>query len=202
MKKLIAVLLTISILASNSTVLANETKNYEDKNSINAEVVCNEDVNTVVSTVITIEDVADKKERSVFFRNENSYKVTVQSNILELESESNARKVVSDSGDKNGKVEASATLQMIWTDVFGTSNKLDKVSGTLTVISGKVESGIVRYGEGTRSALLWTEKNVGASSSFSYEPNMTLFSPAADYAVKFKDNSISLYLKVSSSIFQ
>lgn len=139
-----------------------------------------------IHALVTVEKIS-----SMLRTEENSYAVAVSA------------KVVSDSGDKNtNNTNASATLQLIWTDGVGLKNSIDEVSGTLNVIKGSVESATVRYGDGMRSAILWTEKSVGNASSFKYTPNIVVADPTADYSIAFKNESVTLCLKVSASVFQ
>lgn len=219
---MLAIIMTGVILLSGTTVWAKEkTIDVEDRikvinlaenitddcideitDSINAGLMYQDGTIVPVDTVITIEDISDSKARGISNTNENSYKVTVEASVSENDNMPTSRKIVSDSGDKNGSVEASATLQMIWTDVLGPNNILDQVSGTLTVKKGTVTLGIVKYGEGYRSAIAWKSRDVGAASSFEFNPNETYLDPAACYEIEFQEDFFSLYLTVHSSIFQ
>lgn len=190
----------ITVLNLSDSITENEIEKITD--GICAGLLYEDGSTENIDTVVVVEEIKEKTLRSNYALQDKSYKVTVSAGISQEDADTNARKIVSDSADKNGSVVASATLQLVWTDVLGWNNTLDRVSGTLTVESGKVTSGKVRYGNGIRSALLWTEKNVGSSTSFSYTPNLTVYNPAADYNVEFEGTDFSLYIRVAASIFQ
>lgn len=177
----------------------NENELNEIKNSVGAYLIYDGNMIELSDSILTIEDIATSEYRSA---NSNSYKLTLNADINEQE-EKNSRKIVSDSGDKNSSnVNASATLQLIWTDNPGINNVIDQVSGTLTVKKGTVKSAEVRYGEGGRSAILWDKFDVTNRSSFSFKPNKTVVDPSADYSILFNDSFLGIYLKVSASILQ
>ena len=222
MKKILSFIMIGSVLLSSSTMWAQEkevafeekvkvinlTENITDEcideitDSVSASLVYQDGTMVPTDMVITIEDISNTNSRNISNLIEKRYQVTVEASVSEVTDEANARKIVNDSAYKNGDVVASATLQIIWTDVFGPENILNEVSGTLEVVSGTVKSGTVKYGDGFYSAVGWTEKNVGSRKSFTYNPNETAFIPTADYWVYFKDELFGLHLSVSSSLFQ
>lgn len=146
---------------------------------------------------LTAENLFDSNYSRISSMDENSYKVTVSTSASE-------DKIVSDSGYTNGTgYHVSATLQLIWTDVFGLDNVIKKVSGTLTVLEGTVsDDSYVEWGNGWASIFTWTSKKVGDASSFAYYPNETVECPAAGYTIYIKGASVNHCLSVSSSIFQ
>ena len=100
----------------------NENELNEIKNSVGAYLIYDGNMIELSDSILTIEDIATSEYRSA---NSNSYKLTLNADINEQE-EKNSRKIVSDSGDKNSSnVNASATLQLIWTDNPGINNVID-----------------------------------------------------------------------------
>lgn len=176
--------------------------------NVSANLVYKDGSEVPVDTIVTIEDVStvNSKTRTMFNETDSkSYKVTVSAsaNTDNNSNTNSSRKIDSDSADKNtSKVVASATLQLIWTDKSGLNNVLNTVSGTKTVTKGSVSSATLKYGDGSRSSILWTTKNVKYMNSFSYTPNITAADPSASYSIVFNESSIALSLSVSSSIFQ
>lgn len=167
--------------------------------SVESSLIYDDGTVVPVDAVVTIEDISTMNHRSSEVQ---SYKVTLDTSISEQIETPNSRKIDSDSDDKNGNVVASATLQLIWTDGPGLNNVIDKVSGTLTVKKGRVSDGEVRYGDGWRSTILWTKKDVGSASSFSYRPGITVADPSAVYYVDFEDATFGLSLRVSANVLQ
>lgn len=173
---------------------------YEVKNSVGAKAVFNDGIIIPLDSVVTIEDF----EEDVSYRSYNaeetpqkSYKVTVQT---ELSSDND--KIVSDSGDKNGKeYNVSATLQLVWTDGPGFDNYIKKVSGTLTVLKGTVTEAKVSWGD-QMSPSLYAEKDVLGKSSFSYNPNFKTANPGSDFDISIRNCLVSLNLHANASIFQ
>ncbi len=158
----------------------------EISNSVYAAVVYRDGTNVPIDSVVTIERLPTTVQLST-----NSYAVTLSG------------KVDDDKANKStSHTNATATLKLIWTDGPQLNNSIDEVSGTLNVVKGKVLSGKVRYGDGWRSAMLWTKKDVGASSSFSFFPQVKASDPSADYSITFEDENVVMYLKVSASVFQ
>lgn len=223
LKKIVAMVVAVCMMmATNVTIFATEqtsvregkldvvnlsdnisTETIEEITSAVGVFLLYDDGSVVeVDSTVIIEDEPILNSRSIDGDSKHSYRVTVSASVSEQVSTSNARKIVSDSSDKNGVVVASITLRMKWTDNFGLENVIDEVSGTLTVDKGTVSSGTVSYGNGANSAAGWTKKSVGASSSFCYKPNMIVADPSADYIVKFKESDVALGASVSSSIFQ
>lgn len=93
---------------------------------------------------VTIRDV-DKNASSMYSLGEHTYAITVSAQ----------QKQTSNSGDsnKNG-VMASATITMIWTDVFGTANTIDHLSGGVTITKGTFDHARVSYGSTHNSPLI------------------------------------------------
>lgn len=186
----------IEIVNLSSNIGEEEIQKITD--SVSANLVYEDGSEVPVNTVVTIEDISTLNSKMRTMSNDadsNSYQVTV--------SASADQKITSDSADKNtSKVVASATLQLIWTDNTGLNNVIDKVSGTRTVTKGTVSSATLKYGDGYRSSILWTTKDVTNMKSFSYSPNKTAADPSASYSILFKESSVALSLSVSSSIFQ
>ena len=112
-------------------------------------------------------------------------------------------KIVADSGEKNGGTyNVAATLQMIWIDGPGLDNVIKEVSGTSRVLKGTMASAEVQWGNGWKSAVTWTSKNVINRSSFLYRPNETVPCPKAQYAIMMNGAMSDLVLTVSSSVLQ
>lgn len=180
----------------------------EIKESVVSNIICEDGTEIPMTTVVTIEDASVSSNARAYSANaNNSYKITVSATADTTQDTTsagnNSRKIDSDSADRNSKgVVASITLQLTWTDLSGVNNRLDKVSGSLTKTKGTVTKASLRYGDGYRSAILWTSKNVIGKTSFSYSPKMTAIDPSADYAVNFAESSVQLYVSVSASVFQ
>lgn len=150
-----------------------------------------------VESVITIDDVSVPTYAGRMTQDENVYQVTVSA-IVDGE-----QKRVSDSDKKNNdNVVASATLKMVWIDGPGLQNAIRDISGTLSVTKGTVTSAVVRWGEGTQSALQWESRDVTGKAAFGYLVEYQAISPKADYTIDFKGESWPLYMCVASSIFQ
>ena len=182
---------TVEEVESNIEVIAlsadiSEETLDEITNSVEAGLVYDDGTTVPIDAVVTVEKMPSTSRSAA-----NSYSVTLSS------------KIVSDSADQNSsKTNASATLQLVWTDGPGLQNSIDEVSGTLDIVKGKLTSGHVRYGDGWRSAILWTDKNVGSASSFTYRPNMVVADPTADYSIGFEGEVFTMYLYVSANVFQ
>lgn len=223
MKKMISIIVVACMLFGiNTTVLAAETSSVEESkvkvvnlsdtistqtieeitSAVGAFLIYDDGRIAEIDSTVTIQDECAINSRSVNTYSQNSYIVTVNASISEQDDSPNTRKVDSDSSDLNLGVNASITLQLKWTDNLGVQNVIDEVSGTLYVENGTVTSGVVRYGDGIYSDLRWQVKNVGASRSFLFRPNMTVLDPSANYTVKFKESSVALAVNVSASILQ
>lgn len=167
--------------------------------STGAQLVTDDGTIIPIDSVVTIEDcsVAEFSSLKNVSPEQDAYKVTVSTTASD-------DKVVSDSGDKNGaEFNVSATLQLIWVDGPGLDNVIKKVSGTLTILKGKVKDATyVEWGNGWQSALNWTTKRIGDKSSFTYYPNQTVACPASLYSVFVEGASVALTLKAYSSVFQ
>lgn len=93
-------------------------------------------------------------------------------------------------------------MTIVWTDNLGPENFFKEVSGSLRVDKGTVESAELRYGDSLVSALKWRTVDVTGKDKFTYYPNGTTPCPVADYTIKFEGDGVTLYVHVSSSIFQ
>lgn len=152
-----------------------------------------------VSSTITVEDIPVTNRSRDTTSVENAYKVTINATLSEDGNDKN----VTDSKDKNSSAaRATATLTIVWTDNFGIDNVFKEVSGSLRVDKGTVESAELRYGDSLTSALNWRTLDVKGRNEFSYYPNMTTPCPVADYSIKFEGDGFTLYVHVSSSMFQ
>lgn len=203
-----------SVVTNENIEIVNLSQNIdasdieEIKDSVVSNIVYEDGTEVPMSTVVTIEDASvSSNARSYSFNDNDSYKVTVTATADTTQdtssASSNSRKIDSDSADKNSEgVVASVSLQLIWTDLSGTSNRLDKVSGTFTLKEGTVKKATLSYGDGYRSSILWTTKNVTNKTSFSYSPRISAVDPSASYSATFKDASFTLYVGVSASVFQ
>ncbi len=107
-----------------------------------------------------------------------------------------------DCADKNtNNTSASATLKLRWFDGPGLENVLEYVETTLDLTKGEVEKGTLEYGNGWLNVSHWKSEDVGSSSKVQVYPNLTLQDPSARYILRFKNDTASLLLKVSASIF-
>lgn len=168
----------------------------EIKDTAHAYVTLHDGTIIPIDSVVTVEDVVEDGISPYSLSDPKSYKVTVQA-------AASSDKIVSDSDYINGKdFNASATLQLIWTDGPGLDNYIKQVSGTLNVVKGTVTEGEVRWGNGWDSAMKWDSRSVGAKSSFSYSPNKKVPCPKADYSVIIEESFSNLYISVSSSVTQ
>lgn len=145
-----------------------------------------------VAYVVTIEDVATPRNMA---ESQNTYKVTVSADVSE-------DKMDNDAGVMNGNVTASATLELLWTDVPGVNNVIKRIKGTLTLHKGTVEVATVRYGDTWVTPLQWIPIDVTGMSSFTYFPNVTTIAPGTGYTIIFEEAVFSLYLRASSFILQ
>ncbi len=167
----------------------------EIKDTAHAYVTLHDGTIIPIDSVVTVEDVVEDGISPYSLSDQKSYKVTVQA-------AASSDKIVSDSDYINGKdFNASATLQLIWTDGPGLDNYIKQVSGTLNVVKGTVTDGTVSWGDGW-SGYGWDERDVGAKSSFSYSPNKKASCPQAMYSVLIDESFTNLYIHVSSSVIQ
>ena len=149
-----------------------------------------------VNSVVTVEDVSMPVGLADTDSIPSAYKVT-------LSATASNEKEVYDNGDKKGAdFDVSATLGMIWIDGPGLDNVIKEVSGVRVVKKGTIDSAKVQWGDGWKSALTWTSKNVINRSTFLYRPNETVSCPKASYSIIPKGALVSLDLTVSSSVFQ
>lgn len=152
-----------------------------------------------VSSTITVEDIPVTNRSRNTTSVENTYKVTINATLSEDDNDKN----VTNSKDKNSSAaRATATLTIVWTDNLGPENEFKEVSGSLRVDKGTVESAELRYGDSLVSALKWRTVDVTGRDEFAYYPNWTTPCPVADYSIKFEGDGVTLYVHVSSSIFQ
>lgn len=158
----------------------------EIENSVEACLVYKDGTTAPLDAVITVEKVPTTAKSAA-----DTYAVAVRS------------KLDSDTDDRNtSHTNASATLKLLWTDGPQLENVIDEVSGTLDLQKGKVTSGEVRYGNGWVTPALWTVKDVGGTSSFSFYPNMTTIDPSASYTLGFEGEISTMSLRVSANVFQ
>lgn len=155
-----------------------------------------------VEATITVEDLS--VEDSVYSTYSKMSSIEGNSYKITLNAVASEDKIDTDSGAQNGTgYNVAATLQLIWTDVFGVDNIIKEVSGTLTILKGTVdEDSFVEWGDAWEGALRWTSRKVGTKPSFAYYPNETAIAPAAAYTVYIEDALVNLCLSVRSSIFQ
>lgn len=185
----------VTIINCSSKIPASALAEIEK--AVSAQVTLTDGTVIPIASTVTVEDVSSSVYSTNAISSENSYKVTVQATASD-------DKIVSDSGEHNySNIRVSATLQLIWTDGPGLNNVIKKVSGTRTVLKGSVNYAKVQWGDGWRSALTWTEKDVTNVNSFSYSPSVTVNCPKAQYSIMMVDEPIgSLLLTVSSSVLQ
>ena len=149
-----------------------------------------------VDSVVTVEDVSMPASLADTGSTSSDYKVILSATASD-------EKIVADSGEKNGGTyNVAATLQMIWIDGPGLDNVIKEVSGTSRVLKGTMASAEVQWGNGWKSAVTWTSKNVINRSSFLYRPNETVPCPKAQYAIMMNGAMSDLVLTVSSSVLQ
>lgn len=114
-----------------------------------------------LNCTVTIEDVeCDIMSRQSGAR---SYAVTVS-----------ATKNASNIGDFNGKtVVATASITMRWVDVPGIANKMENLSGSITVDKGEIDHGKVTYGSSHTSTTLRPNFNIGTDTKFNVDVDYT-----------------------------
>lgn len=195
----------IEVVNLSQNIYASEIE--EIKDSVVSNIICEDGTEIPMTTVVTIEDSSVSSNARSYSSNNNSYKVTITATADTTQDTTsagnNSRKIDSDSADKNSEgVVASITLQLMWTDLKGTDNRFDEVSGKLTVKKGTLQKATLRYGSGFVSSALWKKIDVTKLKSFSYKPGITIDDPTASYSASFKDAIVTLYVRVSASVFQ
>lgn len=168
----------------------------EIKDSVGAYLVMEDGTEVSIPSVVTIEDVPTNDVSTYSLSPEKRYAVSV-------EAAASTNKTVTDSGDQNfSGIHVSATLNMVWTDGPGLDNVIYSVSGTKKIIEGKETWGKVQWGDGWRSAITWTEKDVSGKGSFYYWPGEKVPCPKAVYSILMSGAPWTLVLTASSSVIQ
>ncbi len=168
----------------------------EIKESVGANLVMNDGTEVAIPSVVTIEDIPTGGISTYSLSSERQYAVSV-------EAAASTNKTVTDSGDQNfSGIHVSATLNMVWTDGPGLDNVIYSITGTKKITEGKETWGKVQWGDGWKSALTWTQRDVSGTGEFHYWPGVTVSCPKAQYSILMDGAPWTLVLTVSSSVLQ
>ncbi|MCI8912556.1 MAG: hypothetical protein HFF38_00285 [Lawsonibacter sp.] len=173
-----------------------DTDVEELKNGINATYTTSTGKVMPLDCVVTVEDVVINPTgtRSADGR---TYAVTV---AAEKKDESNSGSI------NDEKVAAKAYITMMWTDVEGIKNTIDRLYGGINVSRGTLRDGVVRYGNSHNRPMNRPSFSLGTSASFdkgvSYTSSSLTGSVHACYQSWFEEYSLSvLTVCVEPSIF-
>lgn len=182
-----------------------ENKLQKIKDDIVVKMVTKDGAELPVTATVTIEDISTASSARTYSSSENNkYQVTVTAiaDTMNVNAGNNSRATDTnhDSAYKDG-VQAMITLKLVWSDLVGTGNYFETISGTCTVTSGTVKKATLGYGNWIPSTAYVT-KDVTGKSSFCYSIRKKMSDPGAYYSVDFKNAAVNLYTYVSASMFQ
>lgn len=143
----------------------------------------------------TVEDVVSNDLNPRLIGNQ-TYAITVTAE----KREANADSVNTDD------VSAVATITMVWTDVPGIANTIDRLYGNIEIIRGTLHRGLVSYGNSHNRPLNRPNFSIGTNTSFdktvSYTSTSLTGSVHACYQSWFKEYELALItVCVEPSIF-
>lgn len=185
-----------NIEVMNYSRYISDTDVEELKDGINATYTTSTGKVIPLDCVVTVEDVMINPAgaRSAEGR---TYAVTV---TAEKKSEPNSETV------NDEKVAATAYMTMMWTDVEGNKNTIDRLYGGITVSRGTLSNGLVLYGNSHTRPMNRPNFSLGTSASFDRAVNYTSSSLTgsvhACYQSWFEEYSLAvLTVCVEPSIF-
>lgn len=125
---------TVEVLNYSKYFSDEDAEKYKDR--VNATAPSADGEIIPLDCTVTIRDV-DNKLSNMYSLGGHTYAITVSAQ----------QKQKSKSEDANGNgVVATATITMVWTDVLGTANTIDHLSGCVNITKGTFKNGKVSYG--------------------------------------------------------